>query len=139
MNESDMMETVSITIPKDLFNQAEKTLAGRGLSVDAFIRVALRGALQRNGYVPLKAELTFGKYRGETLETIIRADPEYIRWMLTNSNTFSTDDAAIDLLEMIAAPKADKQKKSREKKEPHPIIRGTTPFDPVTGEIDIIQ
>src|SRR4051812_22558057 len=125
------MKTVNVAVPKDLYDQAEKTLMGRGLSVENFIRVSLRGALQRNGYVPLRAELTFGKYRGETLETIIRADPEYIRWMLNNSKTFITDEAAIELLEMIVNPK----KESKRKNSKDNITVATTPFNPFTGEV----
>jgi uncharacterized protein (DUF3820 family) len=100
------MEHVTIQIRKDLYDQARIKLDGRGLSVEDFIRIALRGALQRNGFVPLRAEMPFGKYRGETLESIIRADPEYVRWMLSNSTSFSTDEAAIELLEMLSKPAA---------------------------------
>jgi hypothetical protein len=79
--------------------------------------VALRGALQKNGYVPLTAELPFGKYRGETLETVVRADPDYVRWLLTNSKNFTTDEAAIELLEVITGTAEKKARGKRKKKD----------------------
>lgn len=43
----------------------------------------------------LKYEFTFGKYKGCTLEEVIRADVDYVTWLIVNS-TFPLDNVAFE-------------------------------------------
>ncbi len=40
----------------------------------------------------LKDKLTFGKYRGHTLDDVARRNPEYIAWMRSNVSWASVSD-----------------------------------------------
>lgn len=43
----------------------------------------------------LSAHLTFGKYKGQTLEQVVRQDPQYIRWCLRSIPWFEIDKASV--------------------------------------------
>lgn len=43
----------------------------------------------------LTDQLTFGKHRGQTLEQVIKSDPQYIRWCLRSIEWFEMDKASI--------------------------------------------
>lgn len=43
----------------------------------------------------LKYEFTFGKYKGCTLEEVMRADVDYITWLIENAQ-FKMDDVSFD-------------------------------------------
>jgi uncharacterized protein (DUF3820 family) len=49
---------------------------------------------------PLSLEdiLTFGKYKGETLNDIIKTQPQYVSWLLSNAEWFTINGEATALL-----------------------------------------
>ena len=47
----------------------------------------------------LKCEMSFGKYRGQVLEDIIKKDPNYVIWAIENTSFFDIDEKAEAVLQ----------------------------------------
>lgn len=75
----------------------------RGVDVQTLIRVSLRNLAQRTNYYDLGTSLSFGKYRGETMETVIRCDPQYVVWAQKTFDGLELSDSCLDLLTEMAA------------------------------------
>ena len=89
---------VSIEVPKDVAELLKTEASQRGVDIPTFLKVALRNVSPPAKEYDLKDTLLFGKYNGLTLETVIKCDPKYIRWVSKNVDTFGMSDAACDLL-----------------------------------------
>ena len=46
----------------------------------------------------LDDELSFGKYKGKTVEEVLEDDPTYLRWCLENVPSFVVDDVLHDAI-----------------------------------------
>lgn len=88
----------TVTLKSEVYIPLLRFLKERGLSGKEFIQLCLRSMLNKGGFYTLQDQLRFGKYYGERLETVIRADPEYIDWCSTNLKNFNMDNKAFDLL-----------------------------------------
>lgn len=49
----------------------------------------------------LDDELSFGKYKGKTVEEVLEEDPHYLKWAMENVASFVVDNALHD--EIISA------------------------------------
>jgi len=96
--------TFKVKLPRHIWRKLEPILRERKLTLDDFIRLYARSmvtAQEQLKSTDLGDEMPIGKYRGESLEVIIRTEPGYIRWLLANSDTFSiTPEAHALLLEV---------------------------------------
>jgi predicted DNA-binding protein (UPF0278 family) len=72
----------AVYLPRELVNELEKFASGRGVEVATLVRVALSAVIRNGRYYELDTKMMFGKYTGETMETVIRIDPGYIKWCL---------------------------------------------------------
>jgi hypothetical protein len=45
--------------------------------------------------------MPFGKFQGMIVETIIRAEPKYVSWLIAESQNFRLDPDALELLDTI--------------------------------------
>ena len=89
---------VTIELPAALYEQACYDLARRGTTLDEYVRLKLKGMTARKWFYGLKDTFTFGKYRGETVENVIRGDPEYCIWALKTVDGFDLHPEALELL-----------------------------------------
>lgn len=101
MKNQNSGQTVKIKLSQALFNELESFAKARGATMETLIRVATSTLIRAQRYYELNTKLTFGKYSGETLETVIRLHPEYINWALQNIENFSISDDAAKLLASI--------------------------------------
>lgn len=53
-------------------------------------------------------ELLFGKYKFETVEWVLRADPGWLRWALENVRGFAVTDEVEEELRMLGDPRRPK-------------------------------
>lgn len=92
------METITSPIPKIDLELSEGTKASllamceeRGLTPDALVAFWLRTARSPKASRPysLTDTLRFGRFQGSRLEVVIRAEPDYITWCLTNLENFT--------------------------------------------------
>ena len=67
--------------------------------------------LKKMSQVGLKTRLTFGKYKGETIESIVSFDASYIMY-LYDTNTINPDSELLKLIHMT-----EKYAKEEEKNE----------------------
>lgn len=99
---------IHVMLPLDLHDKLSHIVKERNTSIEAMVLLHLTSVV--NGYeryapIGLDTFMPFGKYKGVTLETIIRGDPAYVKYLQTNSETFNmTVEAAIVLEQMLNPP-----------------------------------
>lgn len=78
-------ETVPIYLPQDLVASARLKLEDeREIELETFISIYLRMILRTTkGTLGLDDEIRFGKYYGEKVNDVVRVDPHYIAWIVT--------------------------------------------------------
>ena len=92
---------VKVQLPFDLYAKLEAFADIRGLTVDDLIRVGSQALLRQGRYHDLSTPLSFGKFAGETVETVVRLDPGYMRWLISNTDKLVVSEAVTDLLDSI--------------------------------------
>lgn len=95
--------TLKIRVKKSLAESLEPILKARGLTLDQTVGLYLRGmvnASDRSRALRLEDEIPFGKYQGETLDTIARADPQYLHFIINLGKT-RLDPEVFALLECV--------------------------------------
>lgn len=95
-----------VEIPDKLAGQLEGVLIKRGLSVDEVVRLYVRSLVttsERLAALGIRSEMPIGKFKGEEVGVVIRADPSYVAWMLANSSAFKLTPEALALLEAVQA------------------------------------
>lgn len=75
-------ETVSIAIPADLATKAQEVLSLSGTDVETFVRLQLGAFCRARSILHLDDKMNFGKYIGEKVEDVVRADTNYAKWLL---------------------------------------------------------
>lgn len=75
----------TIELPQDLVDAArQKLFAERGIELETFVSIYLRMILRASkGILGLNDEFCFGKYNGEKVEHVVRIDPSYVVWLIT--------------------------------------------------------
>lgn len=76
----------TFSLDTDLVVAATEKLAERGLSLTEYLSLHLRLLVRSNTKVlGLDDALPFGKFAGERVETVARAEPGYILWLIQNA------------------------------------------------------
>lgn len=78
--------TIALEVPISLVKPAQDILDARGSSLDAFVASRLLAFTRQTTILGLGDRMTFGKYTGMFVEACIRADLEYMYWIMTKSN-----------------------------------------------------
>ena len=92
-----------IYVGEDLAEELEKLSDERGLTMEQIINTAMKNLRPRITKLELDTLLPFGKYHGAKTDTIIRADPDYMRWVHKSVDKVCFSEAAIKLLDEIEA------------------------------------
>lgn len=90
-----------VRLPAELVSGLTRLSSQRGVGIEVLIRVALMNLAARHRYYELHSFLTFGKYSGEMMENIIRADPSYVRWMIVNMESINLSEGCLILLDAM--------------------------------------
>lgn len=91
--------TITLVVPQALLSKGIDTLEGRGTSLDDWFRLKLKGLVRKPTYYELVDRYTFGKFKGEILEDVIRAEPTYVVWCIREVEGFCLAPAALELLQ----------------------------------------
>ena len=91
----------AVPVDPDLFKRATDFAGKRGLDIGTLVRVALSSVLRTGRFYAPDTKLTFGKYVGETMETVIRLDPGYVRWALDKIEGLCLSPDAEQLLDVM--------------------------------------
>ena len=86
--------TITITLAEDVYKEVMQLCEERNLTFDAYAQVILRGARKNPLLFKLDSRMTFGKYKGERVEDVIKADPAYIMWASSKVESFTLDEEA---------------------------------------------
>lgn len=89
---------ITVAVPGDLLDKALAVLDSRGSSLEDHVRLQLRRLIRKPKVYGLEDVITFGKYRGEHMNAIIRADPSYATWCLRNIEGFTLSTEALEVL-----------------------------------------
>ena len=95
---------LQLVLDKELVAAVKEILKPRKLSINEVCSLYLRALVSSNKrLIPyaLTDKMRFGKYEGELLEVIIRAEPKYVYWLIANSDNFKLQPEAHELLEQI--------------------------------------
>ncbi len=78
-------ELEAIMIPTTIVKKArEKLTQERGIELETFVAIYLRMIVRASkGILGLSDLFGFGKYTGEKVEDVIRIDPSYVLWLIT--------------------------------------------------------
>ena len=90
-----------VPIAPELLKRATDFAAKRGLDMETLVRVAITSVLRTGRFYALDTKLTFGKYIGETMGTVIRLDPGYVRWALDKIEGLCLSADAEQLLDVM--------------------------------------
>lgn len=76
---------LKILVDQELITKLERILTERKLNLNELIQLYIRSTV--NAYecgkeLDVDDEFQFGKYRGEKVGIVARAEPNYIRWLL---------------------------------------------------------
>lgn len=112
-------EVTMVAIPSKLVKDAEAVLALRDVSLETFVRLAVKALIRRQGFFNLDSKLTFGKYEGEIVKDAIKVDPHYFMWMLENHENFYLNEEAQDYLATLLNSMGTGKKHGRSSKPNH--------------------
>lgn len=90
-----------VELPPDLAIALDRIAKVRGTDVPTLIRAGMMNLAQRNRVYELVTRMGFGKYADLTVEEMIRCDPSYARWAVTNLERFELSEKAIILLTQV--------------------------------------
>jgi hypothetical protein len=95
-----MPKTQKIDLPTKLVSQARERLDGRGITLEEYLRLHLRVMVRTPpSILALTDEIPFGKYRGEIVEVVCRADPGYMTWMVAQNGK---TQFGLDVLQLLS-------------------------------------
>lgn len=80
-----MKAQLKVNLDTGLLTKLEPILKERGLTVDQAVSLYLRGMVNSSAAaraLRLTSIMPFGKYEGEVVETILRAQPDYIQFII---------------------------------------------------------
>lgn len=98
--------TLKVSIPLALAREVEPLLKARGLTVDDALRLYLRSMVTssaRSRALSLTSQMPFGKYQGELVEVVARAEPGYVQWLIANSNSVKFEPEVLLVIEQASA------------------------------------
>lgn len=94
--------TVMIKVNSDLLAEANDILNARGTTLETFVRLHLRAMTRYKRILSLSDTMIFGKYYGERVEDVVRANPGYMVWLLAQDGATKFDTDVLELLEKTA-------------------------------------
>lgn len=98
------MARIVVEIPDKLVADLEPVLTARGLRFEELVRLYARSLVtssKTNAALTVDSEVPFGKFKGELLGVVIRAEPQYINWVLANYDRIKLAPDALQLLEEV--------------------------------------
>lgn len=87
-----------VVLPTRLHTALIDLLKMKGLTLSDFVRMHARQFLRMPPQFKLQSKMTFGQYRDESLENVIRLKPDYIVWCMMNVPGFEIDTDAYALM-----------------------------------------
>lgn len=78
----------------------------RGTTIQTLISVATTALMKQSKHYDLDTLVAFGKYSGQSMESIIRLDPDYIVWATGSISGLTLSGPAVALLENMCLNEA---------------------------------
>lgn len=92
---------ITVAIPENLLRQVEKALDQKGSDLEALIRTSMRRYVRMPDLFYLDTPMSFGQYKDELIETLIRVETRYVLWCMENIHGFQLGGDAMALLDSL--------------------------------------
>ena len=89
---------VTVKLPLALHAQLLAQAEERNTDISTLVRMGLYNLSRRPRLYTLASVVGFGKYRDESMESVIRCDPGYIHWAVRVVESFNLDTNCKQLL-----------------------------------------
>jgi hypothetical protein len=90
---------IVLRLETKLVDDINAVLSQRGTDIETYIRLQLRAFRHAGKILSLSDRLNFGKFSGELVEDVCRAEPGYIEWIVANSSSARFHEDVLKLLE----------------------------------------
>lgn len=90
---------IVLRLETKLVNDINAVLSQRGTNIETYIRLQLRAFRHAGKILGLSDRLNFGKFSGELVEDVCRAEPGYLEWIIANSSSARFHEDVLKLLE----------------------------------------
>ena len=91
--------TVVLHSSKEVERLFQDTCRERGMTEEELFEVMVRRFSTKAWLFGLQDLMPFGQYKGLQVESIIRADPAYVRWLCGESDKFDLSKTAQEFLD----------------------------------------
>lgn len=110
LNLNEETSEVYMEVPIEVAREFYAMCQSRGIEQERMFSVMVKAFANKTEVYGLQDTLKFGKYGGVNVEDLIRADPQYCRWAIQNTERFDLTDEAYELLEEIDPPRTRRRK-----------------------------
>lgn len=90
--------SIRIKLPSGVGDRLDALAKKRGTTADVIVRMSLMSTLSQQKVVEIDSVLQFGKYTGQLMADVVKADPGYVRWCVDNLNHVEFSDEVRDAL-----------------------------------------
>lgn len=93
--------SLKIQIDSELASDLEQILLERNLSLDEAVGLYLRSMIysaSSGRALLMESKMPFGKYRGELVGTIAKAEPNYLKFLLGSKNPINLSPEVLEFL-----------------------------------------
>lgn len=97
-------EMKKVKIPEGTVEALKEIGRIRGVDWELIVQIQLNAyinAFERTKILDVDSVINFGKYRGNTVETVIRVDPGYWRYLISEETSYKLSERAVELLESM--------------------------------------
>lgn len=92
---------IVLKLETKLVDDINAVLEQRGTNIETYIRLQLRAFRHAGKILGLRDRLNFGKFSGELVEDVCRAEPGYVEWLIANSTSARFHQDVLDILEEL--------------------------------------
>jgi hypothetical protein len=92
---------IVLKLETKLVDDINAVLEQRGTNIETYIRLQLRAFRHAGKILGLNDRLNFGKFSGELVEDVCRAEPGYVEWLIANSTSARFHQDVLSLLEEL--------------------------------------
>ena len=95
---------VTVTLDEGVHAALLEVAKIRETSIETIMDLQLLGYIrsaERGRIIELQDLMPYGQYKGALLEDVIKVNPRYIQYLLSNSDTFRISEEAIKLLNKL--------------------------------------
>lgn len=92
---------ITVKIEADLYKEVQAQFKQRGTAIENFVKLQLIAFAKNKTIIDLGDKMPFGKYAGALVEDVIRGDPKYSMWLMSQDFATKLSSDAMELIQNI--------------------------------------